>query len=192
MCKSEVMEKNFKYFKPRQKNDGDVWNINKAYNDCLNHVKGELIVFLQDFIWIPANGLQSFWDLYQIYPTGYATAPGHKYKADLKTVDEFDNRVVGERMIEECNWTYWELNWSSCPAEMMPRFNEEMDNRYGGENVYISWKLDGYICYLDRMNECRGLSQELCGGRPEKWEEFHFNKANDYQKWTDFKFCYNK
>lgn len=165
-------------FKPRQKHEGDAWNLNKAYNDCLDRAKGELLVFLQDFIWIPANGLQRFWDLYEMFPDAAITGVGHKYKEDLKTIDEIDSRVAGEPF-EETNWSYWELNWASCPAKIMPMFDEEMDKRYGGENLYISRELfkKGYKIYMDRTNQCKGLSQEICGGRPDDWELRHFNKV---------------
>jgi len=76
------------------------------------------------------------------------------------------------------------LNWASCPAKIMPKFNEEMDKHYGGENQYISYKLEGHKCYLDRANECKGLSQEICGGRPQDWESKHFNKTKNFSKWT--------
>jgi len=162
-------------FIPRQKEAGECWNLNKSYNDTLDKVKGELIVFVQDFIWLPANGLERFWELYKLYPDALVTGCGHKYEKDLKTVNEFDERCMGDKKCEECSWTYFELNWSSCPTKIMPRFDEDMDKKYGGENLYISHKANKTV-YLDRVNECKGLSQEICGGRPEDWEEKHFNK----------------
>lgn len=164
-------------FKPRQKKDGDCWNINKAYNDCLDKAKGELLVFLQDFIEINANGLQRFWDLYTIYPQGLITGCGHKYNED-GSINEIDDRVFGDKKCERIHWSCWELNWASCPRDIMPRFNEDMDKRYGGENQYIANIADkqGYLTYLDRLNECRGWSQERCGGRPDDWEILHYNK----------------
>lgn len=171
-------------FVPRGKNDGDVWNINKAYNDCLNRASGELLVFLQDFIWIPANGLQRFWDVYQIYGDIMITGCGHKYESDLKTVVEFDDRVIGERMALEVNFTQFELNWSACPNSKMPKFDEEMDKQYGGENAYVAFASKIPV-FLDRTNECKGLSQEICGGRPSNWEENHINKTNKIQKWME-------
>lgn len=169
-------------FKPRQKKKGDVWNLNKAYNDCLDRAKGELLVFLQDFIWIQANGLQRFWDIYQLYPDALITGCGHKYEQDLKTINEVDNRCFGEKRLEKCHWSNWEMNWSSCPRAIMPRFDEEMDKNYGGENIYIA-KTANKDVYIDRLNECKGLSQEICGGRPKNWEEKHFNKTKKYKLW---------
>lgn len=171
-------------FKPRGKNEGDSWNLNKAYNDAVLQAKGELLVFLQDFIWIPANGLQRFWDLYQIYPQSAITGCGHKYDSNLKNIVEVDDRALGDLKVEECHWSQWELNWACCPRSIMPLFDEEMDKNYGGENQYIAKCISekGYKIYLDRLNECKGLSTELCGGRPKDWEEKHYNKTLDFKK----------
>lgn len=179
-----VFDDKLTYFLPRKKNTDDVWNLNKAYNDCLDLATGELLVFLQDFIWIPANGLQRFWDLYEIYPDALITGCGHKYEKDLKTIVEIDDRALGDKKVVPCHWSQWEMNWSSCPAKLMPKFDEEMDKHFGGENQYIA-KTAGKQVYLDRLNECKGWSQELCGGRPEKWEELHFNKTNKYREFLN-------
>jgi glycosyltransferase involved in cell wall biosynthesis len=168
-------------FIPRQKNEGDVWNISKAYNDCLEKVNGELIVFLQDFIWIPANGLQRFWDMYQILPNALVTGVGHKYKPDLKTIVESDDRVAGERGMIESDWTYYELNWASCPAELAPKFDEDMDTHYGGENQIFALK-SGLDVWIDRLNECKGIEHT---DRPVEWEIRHSNKGFLNEKiWT--------
>lgn len=165
-------------FKPRQKEKDDVWNLNKAYNDCLEQSKGELLVFLQDFIWIPANGLERFWEVYEILPDSLITGCGHKYDNDLVKINEVDDRVFGEKRLEPCHWSQWELNWASCPKAIMPLFDENMDKRYGGENQYIARTAyqNGYEIYIDRTNECKGYNQEYCGGRPIDWEDKHFNK----------------
>lgn len=167
-------------FKPRQKNEGDVWNLNKAYNDCLKKVKGELIVFLQDFIEIPANGLQRFWDLYQLYPNDLITGCGHKYK-DGKIV-ETDDRCFGDRKLVPSDWTYYELNWASCPNKVAPAFEENMDKNYGGENQCFALKASLIFkanIWLDRTNECKGLVHE---DRPSDWEQEHLNKANRHNQ----------
>lgn len=158
------------WFWPRQKDDGDVWNINKAYNDCLSMVNGELIVFLQDFIEIKANGLQRFWDLYQLYPNDLITGCGHKYE-DEKIV-ETDDRCFGERTLVPSDWTYYELNWASCPTHIAPRFDESMDKFYGGENQIFALNSKAAV-WLDRTNECKG---EAHYDRPENWEAEHTNK----------------
>lgn len=168
-----------KQFKPRQPRDRDAWNLNKAYNDCLQRVDGELIVFVQDFIWLPANGIERFWEVYQLYPHDLITGVGHKYK-DLEDIAEVDDRVFGDRRVVESDWTYYELNWASCPTDVASSFEEDCDTYYGGENQIFALKahLKGADIYIDRLNECKGLSQEECGGRPDDWEENHSNKHN--------------
>src|SRR5579872_6687431 len=164
------------HFHPRQKQEGDVWNLNKAYNDCLKRAKGELIVFLQDFINIPANGLQRYWDMYQLYPKDLVTGCGHKYENEK--IVETDDRVFGERQIVPSDWTYFELNWAACPRTSLVHFEEDMDKFYGGENQIFALKAlleHGAQVWLDRKNECRGLAHH---DRPENWEEMHSNKFN--------------
>ena len=165
-----------KWFKPRQKSEGDVWNLNKAYNDCLDKVNGELIVFIQDFIWIPANGLQRFWDDYQLYPNAIITGVGHKAADGIEGISEVDDRMIGEPGLHPGSFSHYELNWASCPADIAPRFDEDMDTRYGGENQVFALKANADI-YIDRSNVCIGYSQEECGGRPDNWEQNHINKT---------------
>ncbi|MDE2098566.1 MAG: glycosyltransferase [Patescibacteria group bacterium] len=169
------------WFKPRQKNEGDVWNLNKAYNDCLDRATGELLVFLQDFIWIPDEGLKKFWDAYQKHPNALVTGVGHKALNGLEGVSEPDRRMESPKQgLDYCDPMIvpWELNWASCPRKIMPRFNEEMDRFYGGENLWIQKAaiLRGADMMIDRSNRCIGYSQEFCGGRPDNWEEMHSNK----------------
>lgn len=168
---------NWYTFTPRQKNEGDVWNLNKAYNDCLDKVNGELIVFLQDFIWIPANGLQRFWDDYQTYPEALITGVGHKAIKGIEGISEVDDRVFGEPGLHEGTFSHYELNWAACPTKLAPRFDEDMDTHYGGENQVFAIKSNADI-YIDRSNVSIGYAQEEVGGRPENWEEKHFNKTN--------------
>jgi len=164
-------------FVPRKKEDGDAWNLNRAYNDCLDRAQGELLVFLQDFIWIPANGLERFWEIYQLFPEKLITGVGHKAQDGLEGISEVDNRVFGEDELAAGSFSHWELNWAACPRALMPRFNEKMDKFYGGENQYIA-KKSGLGIIIDRQNQCIGFSQEECGGRPENWETQHSNKGN--------------
>lgn len=169
-----------KRFKPRQKNEGDAWNLNKAYNDAIAKAQGELLVFLQDFIWIPDDGLQKFWDIYQKYPTAWVTGVGNKAEHGLEGISEPDRRMEGPQGVHMIDhWQVpWEMNWASAPRKDFPKFDERMDAFYGGENLYISHKaaLEGAMFFIDRTNQCIGYSQAECGGRPANWEELHCNK----------------
>lgn len=170
----------FKHFKPRQKKDGEVWNLNKAYNDALEKAEGQLIVFLQDYIWIPSNALERFWELYQLYPDDLITGVGHKAKHGLEGISEVDERVFGEPGISPGNESHYELNYASCPRNKLVPFDETMDQHYGGENQVFALRVQksGSKIWIDRSNRCIGYSQEECGGRPKDWEEQHSNKNN--------------
>jgi hypothetical protein len=174
------------HFKPRGKGEGDVWNLNKAYNDALDRVTGELVVFLQDFIWIPANGLERFVETHELYPTDLITGVGHKAKDGLNGISETDERVFGDPGLSPGNETHFELNWASCPTSQLQRFDEEMDKHYGGENQVFASKAmkAGSRVWIDRSNRCIGFSQDECGGRPGDWEEHHWNKTNMKELWT--------
>jgi len=166
-------------FKPRQKHDDDVWNINKAYNDALNLVTGQLVVFLQDFIWIPANGLERFWELYELYPNHLVTGVGHKAEHGLEGISEIDERALVPPGTSPGNATHYELNWASCPAHLLVEFDESLDTHYGWENEKFALKTKAPVL-IDSSNRCIGLSQEECGGRPANWEEKHWNKTEGY------------
>lgn len=166
------------HFKPREKLKGDVWNINKAYNDAIYRATGELLVFLQDYIWIPDDGLERFWNLHEKYPVSFLAGVGHKAAFLLHGISEVDPKTEGSKLPEEVNHTYFELNWGAAPRDIMPLFNEEMDKYYGGENQYVARKaiLAGASVIIDRQNVCIGYSQASCGGRPDNWEIMHANK----------------
>lgn len=167
-----------KHFKPREKAPGDAWNLNKAYNDALAIVDGELIVFLQDYIWIPANGLQRFWEMYKMFPNDLVTGVGHKAKEGLEGISEIDDRANGAPGVFESNYSYYELNWASCPTAIAPRFDEDMDTHYGGENVVFALKAQqkGAKIWVDRSNRCIGYNQSMFP-RPTDWESRHCNKG---------------
>lgn len=169
----------WKHFVPRQKKPGDVWNFCKAYNDCLNLVQGELVVFIQDFIHIQANALERFWEVYQLYPDALITGPGNKALEGITGISELDYRTVGEPGLSPADSSQFELNFGSCPTKLLIPFNEAMDDCYAGAEKL--WTRDiGAPVYIDRSNQCIGLSQEFCGGRPKNWETKHFLKS----KWN--------
>lgn len=165
-----------KHFLPRPKESGDVWNLNKAYNDALSKVEGELVVFLQDFIWIPSNGLERFWEIFELYPDDLVTGVGHKALHGLEGISETDERVFGEPGLSPGNESHFEFNYASCPTSKLVPLDEDMDQYYGGENQVFALKTKARI-WIDRSNRCIGYSQEECGGRPEDWEEKHSNKG---------------
>ena len=82
---------------PAPVKDGDLWNLNKAHNEALRHCRGELVVFLQDYIWVPSDGLQKFSDLYQSLGPHLLTGCGHKAAQPDTPVEEGRSRSSGHR-----------------------------------------------------------------------------------------------
>lgn len=192
----DLTDKTGNHFKPRQKEPGEVWNLNKAYNDALSKVSGELIVFIQDYIWLKANALQRFWDVYQMYPNALVTGCGHKAAtpdtlpidpAEMpKGISEFDDRCFGVQGVVPSDWTFYELNYASCPTSCLVSFEEDMDKHYGGENQVFALKASierNADVLLDRANQCIGLNQSIWP-RQKDWEENHANKGFLNQKIT--------
>lgn len=54
-----------KYIQAPPKDESKFWNLSKSLNYALSIARGELLVFYQDYIWLPQNGLELFWKRYQ-------------------------------------------------------------------------------------------------------------------------------
>ena len=63
-----------------KKNEGDYYNLHKAWNHAIRQAKGELIVSIVDLTWIRADCLQKLWDAYMANPKSCITCIGHQYK----------------------------------------------------------------------------------------------------------------
>ena len=107
-------------------------DFNKAMNRMIKKSKGELLVIVQDYIEIPENGLQSFWEAYK--PDIAHTAPVIKEGKE-------DWRVHRE----DCNYMEWECDYGSIPRKMMVEiggFDEELDNQWGFDNVNVGLRIE--------------------------------------------------
>lgn len=183
--------------KPRPRASGDVWNLNKAYNDGLRACKGELIVFLQDYIWVRANGLERWWQDYEAHPEAFFSGVGHKAKWPERKdndgamsifkrfeapvgISELDDRLIEPKTgLEESNYSTWELNWACAPRKLMPEFDESMDQHFGGDNVVVAAKaaMLGVEFYIDYSNTNSGYNQSALFPRHPDWEKYHANKG---------------
>lgn len=196
-----VKDMNFIHINEPPKKKGSLWNLNAAYNQGFRWSKGELIISYQDFIWLPGDGLQKFWDLYQEYPDTFISGIGNKakypdkidnkgyitlwnkpYKGRPTGISELDNRVDGGKELIDSNYSFFELNWSSFPREAVDKlggFDEQLDYHYGGDNVHFALRasLLGYKFKVDKSNECIGFNQDALFPRPDDWEEKHVNKG---------------
>lgn len=121
-------------------------DFNAAMNRMLRKAKGELVVFLQDYIKIPEDGLQRFWDAYNKTLNTFFTAPVGKTKDDVAI--DWDWRKY--RAEEPCEFMEWEIDWACAPRIALFKiggFDEELDKHWGFDNVNIGQRAvdGGYI-----------------------------------------------
>lgn len=172
---------------------GGYWTLNRSYNDLIRRARGELIVSWQDWIWVPPDGLQKFWDNYE-NTKGILTGVGDQYErlnkwgkpeikiwADPRKTDKYGS-------FYECFPQDIEWNWAAIPKEALFKvggFDEELDFLgYGGDQLQVGVRLDalGYKSYIDQTNESFTLrhGREDFGGQ-QRWDEQHvlFNGKYD-------------
>jgi len=87
-------------------------DLNQSLNRLIRRAKGELIVFVQDYVELPPDALQSFWEAYQTKPTFY-TVPVSKYDEESQ---EWDWRAKKEGAID---WRDWEIDCGSAPRSAL-------------------------------------------------------------------------
>lgn len=123
--------------KPKKKAD-----FNKVMNKLLKKSKGELIVFLQDYIRIERFGLNYFWSAYKENPKTFFTGPVGK-TLNFKNI-KWDWRL--HRSLEEpLNFMEWEIDWGAAPRDALFEiggFDEEMDNYWGFDNVNLGLRAE--------------------------------------------------
>jgi len=140
-------------------------DLNQAYNRMIRRAKGELMVSLQDYIRIPDNGLELFWQAYKKNKDTFLTAPVGK-TLDWTNVKWDWRTSEGAKM----DWTMWECDWASAPLEALKKI--------GG---FDEW-LDGKTWSFDNVNV--GLRAEMAGY---KFGCLRGNKAIAYDHDRDFK-----
>lgn len=122
-------------------------DLNAAYNRMLRRAKGELVVSVQDYIKIPVDGLERFWEAYR-NESAFYTAPVGKVQ-DVGGEPEFDWREVPEA---DCNWQRWEIDYGAAPLDALKYiggFDERLDECWGFDNVNVGFRAhrEGYDFY---------------------------------------------
>jgi hypothetical protein len=165
--------------------EGGYWTLNRCYNDLIRRARGELIVSWQDWIWVPPDGLEKFWDAY-VDNQGIITGVGDQYEklnkwgkpeikiwSDPRKTDKYGS-------FYECFPQDVEWNWAAIPKEALLKaggFDEKLDFLgYGGDQLQVGVRLDAlkYRSYIDQTNESFTLrhGREDFGGQ-QQWDEQH-------------------
>lgn len=200
----EVLEylKDYKviYLKGLPKLTTNVWTLNKDYNLGLSYCTGELVIFIQDYLWIPHDGFERMLSVYADNPTAFVTSVGHKgmYPNTAQTMNgkisiwetmciekptgmsEIEGRTVNGFGIEEVPFEQWEMNFASAPKAILDKiggFDEDMDDYFSGDNVVVACKahVAGSKVLIDKDNKIVGFNQDAFFPRHPEWNSKHSN-----------------
>lgn len=176
-------------------------NLAHADNQGFRACRGELIVLLQDYIWIDPDGLEKYWEAYLAYeknilitgvgdqyaipsaedivnPEGKVTVFKEPYSQKPEVVAWKDpRRRLDQGTFYMCNPPDWEANWGCIPRKIIYELGG-MDEQYDYEgfawdNVNIAQRADmlGYRQYIDQTNECYGFQHDDWWPNPLKVEK---------------------
>ena len=198
--KEYIDDPRLKYIRQDLMIEGTLTNLAHADNQGFSNCEGELIVCLQDYIWINPYALEKYWYHHNSHPEGIlVTGVGHQYKKPDREdmVDEKGKITVFEEPYKgkptSMSWQDprkhdnsgsfymvnppdWELNFCSIPNFVIQELGG-MDIQYDYEgfawdNVNISMRADmlGYRPYIDQTNECMGFDHDGWWPNPLKVE----------------------
>lgn len=175
---------------------GGFWTLNRIYNKLIRSAKGSLIISLQDNIYVPPGGVESFWESF-LATDGQSviTGVGDQYDA----VDAFGkpyNKIWNDPRKRMNFGSFYETtpdnaewNWLAIPREILIEvggFDEELDFRgFGMDGYQVNERLDAmkYTFYLDQTNESYTLrhSRDSHGGQ-ENWDKYNNLTNGEYVK----------
>jgi hypothetical protein len=159
--------------------EGGFWTLNRIMTKMCKQAKGEIIVFLQDNIWVNPDALERFitsWENKggaitgvgdQYSHIGEYGKPFNKVWNDPRKTDKFGS-------FYEVNPDDWEINFACIgknELEKVGYFVDEADFLgYGGDNVLLAEKLDkiGVKFFIDQTNESFSIKH---GRERADWDE---------------------
>lgn len=160
------------------KEDGDFWTLCKAWNKAYANAKGELIVNVQDLIFIPEDTLERFWWHYKANPKHLVTAVGDHYDSELKKVVWTDPRKRKDQgTYYEISPSDMEMSVNSIPKQAVidcGGIDEEYDKGPGVQEKEMAIRLSvlGYKCYIDQEIEYKGIHHDRL---TKDWDEKYWN-----------------
>lgn len=154
---------NFKWVKDDFKKG--FWSLNRIYNKMFKEAKGEIVVSLQDSIWVSSDALQKFVDNMESIGKGIISGVGDQYEK----MGEFRPEVKiwsDPRKTTNNYGSFYEINpcdneWNFCAFPRKYIFDvggmdEELDFLgFGmdGYQVNERWDALGYKFFIDQTNE---------------------------------------
>jgi hypothetical protein len=113
-------------------------DFNKASNRLIQRAKGELVVFVQDYVEIEPDALQKLWEAYQKVPA-FFTCPVTHYDDKNERTDWRQNKIGA------IGWDEWEIDFGAAPREALIAtggFDEELDKYWGYDNLSVGLRAE--------------------------------------------------
>jgi len=168
--------------------EGGYWSLNRVYNRLISESRGELLVSLQDFIWVPPDGLQKFWNVYA-RTRGATTGIGDSYVTvglegehgppfwrDPRRILHRKPSIRDDETMRQVKWLsraiHHEWNYGSFPRQAILNvggMDEELDFLgYGCDNLSANERMfeHGTPCFIDFGNEIVAQHHH----KPAHWE----------------------
>lgn len=189
-----------KHYKQSPKDPAAKTWLAHAENGAIRQARGEIIVFLQDFIYIQPDALEKFWIQYQANPKALISGVGNQYDSpglsDIANLNGlttiFSTNFKGVPMNEvwhdprmrkdlgsfyPCQPNDWEMNFCMCPRKMLEDIGG-VDEAYD----YIGFAFDncsvaergfmlGYQPYIDQSNESFSINSDAWSKSTAKTQE---------------------
>lgn len=182
-------EYNLTYVRQSKTRNGNYSNLAHADNEAFKSSRGEVLVCIQDFIWVAPFGLYKFWEAYKAYGDILVGGVGHQYcnpgKEDIinpKGKITIFEKDFTDRPEKQC-WNdprmrldqgtfyetapvNWELSYASIPRKViydLGGMDEEYDSfgfAYDNVNIAQRAELLGNKTFLDQTNEYRALNHD--------------------------------
>lgn len=157
--------------------DGRTCDLNAAFNRMLRRARGELVVFIEDWVWFVPDALQRFWDAYQSMPKTFFTAPVPKaaqYWTDARGVVYFTEPLEPEWRSSTpggIDWAHWEIDFGAAPLAALKEiggFDEALDKYWGCDNWNASYRahLAGYKFFNVIDNPAVALKHDALFAHP--------------------------
>lgn len=199
----------FKFIDPPKKKPGMFWNLSASLNAGIRAAEGDLIVLLQDYIWVPKDGLARFNQKAAEEIPCLISGVGHQYSEPSRVDDKWSHHSVwlewpgipsGERVFDDprlrrpgfylCNPVEWEANWSCFHKsiwQVVGGFDEDFDAGWGYDNVNFAERcqLAGFNTFLDTQNEVLCYSHINLFGEKEHRDKSPNNQELWHRKYRD-------
>jgi len=176
--------------------EGGFWTLNRAYNALIEQAKGSLIVSWQDSIYVPPEGIESFWESF-LATEGQSVISGvgdqydslDSHQKPFSKVWNDPRKTLKHGTFYETTPDNAEWNWLACPKaplQAIGGFDEELDFRgFGMDGYQVNERLDALGCkfFLDQTNESYTLRHDRDShGGQENWDKNNNLSNGEYEK----------